>query len=185
MTSAREEFDSWIETYLKQRHPELVAQVLSAIDAFDLTANSGSTDAKTLAPLLDAAKSARAPVYESATMLLGRLANRIDYVQKAMIEMAVDPRSHVRFNAILCIPEGERPSEFALKLVEGRLRDKSARVREKAADWALRCRMVSLLPSLRLALQKELHERARDCIASTVQELEGKNQRRHAVYHVN
>jgi hypothetical protein len=178
VSPTREEFDSWIEGYLEKRHPELVEPLLSAIEAFDAVANGGPANFQTLAPLMDAARSARVPLYENATALLSRLALRSEYVQKAVVEMAVDPRAHVRFNAILCLGESHRPPEFALKLVEGRLRDDSARVREKAADWALRCRMATLLPALRVALRSESNDRTRDCIAYTVQELEGKKQRR-------
>lgn len=177
VSSTRAEFASWIDGYLRKRHPELEAPLLNALDAFDAIAGSASSNEDTLVPLLEAAKSTRVPLYENATTLLGKLADRNEFVRAAVTEMAADPRAHVRFNAILCIAENDHPSEFGLRLVEARLRDKSARVREKAADWALRCRMVKLLPTLRRALQGETNERARECIAYAVQELEGKKGR--------
>jgi len=173
VSSTRAEFASWIDGYLRKRCPELEEPLLRAIDAFDAIVGGSPITKDALTPLLAAAKSPRVPLYESATTLLATLADRDDFVREAVAEMAADSRAHVRFNAILCIAQNEYPSEFGIRLVGARLCDGSARVREKAADWALRCRMVELLPALKLALRSETSERARECIAYAVQQLQG------------
>jgi len=177
VSSTRAEFASWIDRYLRKRYPELEAPLLRALDAFDSIAAGTPISEDALAPLLEAAKSTRVPLFENATTLLAKLADRDEFVREAVAEMAADPRAHVRFNAILCITQNDHPSEFGIRLVEARLSDESARVREKAADWALRCHMVELLQALKLALRSETNKSARECIAYTVQELQGRTGR--------
>jgi hypothetical protein len=77
--------------------------------------------------------------------------------------MAVDSRSHVRFNAILCLKKAT-PLDFTLRLIRQGLRDKSANVRGKAADWAGRLRIRQVVSDLEAALAVEKNKKARETI---------------------
>jgi hypothetical protein len=164
MTSfVRPDFEPWIESYLRKRFPELELPLLNAVRAYDAVEADLGVDPTLLKPLLEAASNARVPLYENATELLGALAVNHEAARQAVIEMASNSKAQVRFNAILCVNESA-PRSFALQIVRNRLYDNSARVREKAADWAYRCRLNELVPDLTVALEQESSANAKSCI---------------------
>ena len=78
--------------------------------------------------------------------------------------MAQDTRSHVRFNAIMCIGKNALV-DFKLRLIRQGLLDKSSKVRMKAADWGSRMRLQEILPDLERALTVESNAKARTSFA--------------------
>lgn len=170
MTTTREDYASWLDKYLRPRYPELECALLAAIDAFDQAKVAPSFTRPLIQPLIDAARSPRIPLYENATELLRNLAVVHPAAQDAVIEMAGDAQAHVRFNAILCVSTTS-PGRFGVGIVQRGLLDRSARVREKAADWASRCKMHELLPDLRRMLSAEPHPGTRACIEYSIGEL--------------
>ncbi len=163
MRSTREKYEPWLQDYLRKRYPELEPAMLAAIEAFDSIKSTRRTTPDLLAPIVEAASSSRRPLYENATGFLAVLTGEHDEARTAVAEMAVDPRSHVRFNAILCLAK-VTPLQFTLRLIRQGLRDKSASVRRKAADWAGRLRIQEVVPELEEALEKEANRKAKDTI---------------------
>ena len=159
-----------MDSYLRKRYPELERPLLAAIDAFDNIQAGGPSDGHHLQPLVDAASSDRVPLYENATTLLRRLALTQSNAREVISKMATDSRAHVRFNAVLCISE-TAPGSFGREIVSKALLDSSSRVREKAADWAVRCSMRDLLPDLREALKRESSTKVKQCLEYSLKAL--------------
>ncbi len=103
MGSTRSSFEPWIETSLRPRYPELEAPLLAAIDAFDAIQEQNRVSLELLGPIIDAASSSRRPLYENATEFLGALTGRFEEAREAVTRMSRDPKSQVRFNAILSV----------------------------------------------------------------------------------
>ena len=169
-SETRQEFASWMDSYLRKCCPELERPLLAAIDAFDDIQSGGPSDKHNLKPLVDAASSDRVPLYENATNLLGRLALTQPCARDAIAEMTKDSQAHVRFNAVLCVSESA-PGSFGRAIVSNALLDPSSRVREKAADWASRCSMKDLVTELREALNREPSEKVRRCLEYSIKAL--------------
>jgi hypothetical protein len=152
----RARIDTWIATDLKARYPELVKPMRGALDAYDRIVRKGRIVPRDLRPILDCACSARIPLVEEVSILLARLTARYLEARNAVADMCNDKRSHVRRNAIVCL--GRRtPRRFVAQILRKSLADKSASVRSKAADWALRLDLSVLVPDLEVALTKESH----------------------------
>lgn len=162
-TKTRDEYEPWLRDYLRKRAPELEPLLVAAFDAYDVIVDERRIDPSLLGPIVEGASSWRRPVLETAVGLLGKLARDYALARDAVDKMAVDPRSYVRFNAILCL-EKTTPIDFTLKLLRQGLRDKSAGVRSKAADWAGRLRLRELVPDLEDALAVETRVNARETI---------------------
>src|SRR5205823_314602 len=124
---------------------------------------SGRTSPEWLAPIVNAASSSRVPLYENATSLLSELTEHFPAACDAVANMAQATRSRVRFNAILCLGRSTPPS-LTLQILRQCLRDKSARVRLKAADWAGRLRLRKIVPDLEEAAARERNANARRTI---------------------
>ena len=163
MKKTRAYYEPWLRDYLRKRQPDLEPQLLAAIDAYDTIQEENRLDATSLAPIVEAASSSRRPLYENATEFLGKLTGEYTLAQESVERMAVDSRSHVRFNAILCLTKAT-PLDFTLRLIRQGLRDKSANVRGKAADWAGRLRIRAVVPDLAAALAVEKNTKAKETI---------------------
>jgi hypothetical protein len=155
MKSARDWYEPWLRGgYLRKRCPELEAPLLAAIDAFDSIQQGKAVTPEVLEPIVQAVSSSRRPLYENVTTLLSKLTEQHAEARAAIERMAKDPRSHVRFNAILCLGKST-PLSFSVRVLQQALRDKSAKVRQKAADWAGRLRLRELVPDLEEAAAQE------------------------------
>jgi hypothetical protein len=163
MTSAREKYEPWLRDFLRKRYPELESPLRAAIEAFDSIEQRQQIDGELLRPIVEAASSSRRPLSENATSLLGKLTERYGEARDAVAKMSKNTRSHVRFNAILCLCKST-PLLFSLDLIRRGLRDTSARVRAKAADWAGRLRAQEVVLDLEQALAQETIESARSTI---------------------
>ena len=163
MKSIRDWYEPWLRGYLRKRCPELEPALLAAIDAFDSIQQGKSVTPEVLEPIVEAASSSRRPVYENATTLLGKLTEHHAEARAAVGTMANNSRSHVRFNAILCLGKST-PLSFSVPLLKQGLRDKSANVREKAADWAVTLRLRELVPDLEEAAAQEKNAGAAETI---------------------
>jgi len=163
MASIHDKYDSWFATYLEPRYPELVAPLRAALDAYDRIQRQKRIDSADLQPIVDVARSHRRPLYENASNLLEALTADHREARDAVAEMAKDRKAQVRFNAIICL--GRRtPREFCVNLLCQALSDKSARVRQKAADWAQRLDLSEIVPDLERALSNETHAGAKRTI---------------------
>jgi hypothetical protein len=143
--------DPWLRHYLQWKCPELRPALQAALEAID---GDEEVTPHLLAPLVEAVCSARQCLMECAACFLSELTGRYEAARDAVARMAGDARSEVRLGAILCL--GRRtPRPLALAIVREGLRDGSARVRGKAADWAGRLRLHELLPELEVAAAGE------------------------------
>jgi HEAT repeat protein len=162
--------EHWLETHVRKRYPELVRPLMDAMKTFSRVSRKRLVALDALTPLIAAATNDRAPLRDAATGMLGRLAEAHEAARQAMMNMATDANWQVRFNAVLCVNE-QAPRSFSLTIIRQGLCDKSWRVREKAADWALRCHFIELLPDLREARKQESNQSARACMEYAIESL--------------
>jgi hypothetical protein len=163
MPETRERFEPWVERNLRQRYPELVVPLMAAIDAFDAIWERGERTPDNLDKVVKAASSTRRPLYENASGLMQRLTTKWPEAAVAVLKMSKSPKSHVRFNAILCLGKGS-PDDLVDAILRSGLQDKSARVRSKAADWAGRLGNTRLTSELTAASVVEDDAETRSCI---------------------
>jgi hypothetical protein len=163
MPKSHEKFVPWVERYLRPRYPELVAPLMAAVDAFDAIQDRGELSQGNLGILVEAACSSRRPLYENVCGFMAHLTARWPEATAAILQMSKSPKAQIRFNAILCLGR-DTPSDVVDAILKGGLRDKSARVRSKAADWAGRLRNKRLVTELGAALTAEKNRRARSTI---------------------
>ena len=109
-------------------------------------------DATLLAPIVEAASSSRRPLYENATGFLGKLTKEYPLARDSVEKMAADARSHVRFNAILCLQEAT-PVEFTLRLIRQVLRDKRQTFEQRLRIGPVACAFVTLCRTWRPRLR--------------------------------
>lgn len=164
MSRHREDYESWIRDTIEPRCPDLVQPIRNALDAFDKIQSDGCVEAQLLAPIVEAAESHRRPLYElAAGLLLELTANHVE-ARDAVTRMASDKKSQVRFNAVICLGS-DTPRDYSVGLVRQALADKSAKVRQKAADWAQRLRMTETVIDLERALAMESNTATKQTIA--------------------
>jgi hypothetical protein len=163
MLSTRQQFDPWLRDVLQPRYPELVAPLVAAIEALDLYRSGTPLTEKLLQPIVAAASSSRRPLYENATSFLGSITETQSLAIEAVVKMSKSKDATLRFNAILCLKECT-PSDVTLQILRQALIDKSSRVRKKAADWAGRLRLKTLVPELESAAAIEQHTGTRTTI---------------------
>lgn len=149
--------------YLRARYPELEPSLQSAINAFDAIKQYKRINDDLLAPILAAASSSRVPLYENAATFMQTLTGQFALACDAVLGMAEDSKSHIRFNAILCLGK-LTPRSLTRHVLRQGLRDKSSRVRTKAADWTGRLRTRELVPDLEEAMVRETHEGTKETI---------------------
>jgi hypothetical protein len=164
MAGTRDQFETWIRDYLRKRYPELEQPLLAAIDRYDAIGETAKISPDLLKPIVEAASSQRRPLYENVTTLLGQLTEHYQEARDAVAAMSVDSRSLVRFNAILCLGSST-PLAFVLELLRRGLHDKSARVRQKASDWAGRLRLRDVVPDLESALPGERNSKTKETMS--------------------
>jgi len=163
MGSTRDRFEPFLARVIRTRYPDVEVLLTAAFDAYDAIVEAGAVTPDLLAPIVASVESSRRPVYENTVDLLRRLSENHGAALAAIEKLARDRRAHVRFNAILCLGK-ETPGDFTLSILRAGLRDKSARVRQKAADWAGRLRSRDMVPDLAEASKVEADPKTRETI---------------------
>ncbi len=150
----------WINSFVEPRYPELAAPFRMAINAYERIISKNKIDPDDLKTITDIIRSPRIILWLNGTELLADLT--IDYpeARNEVAILAKDPKARIRFNAVLSVIAGT-PKEFGLEILKNALVDKSARVREKAADWAFRNCFWELLPELEQACETEENKTTR------------------------
>ena len=154
MGRVRDDIEGWLNRIIRPRCPELEPIIVAAAEAYDAAEEGGELPPELLRPVVDAASDSHRPVYEFAVSLLRRLTGRFPEACQAVADMAGHPKSHVRFNAILSLGRGT-PAPLALEILRQGLRDRSSRVRIKAADWSGTLRLREMVPDLERASANE------------------------------
>jgi hypothetical protein len=155
MGKMRDPWDQWLRLYA-----EFKPQLARANRAFNAIEKRKRITAKLLAPIVEAASNPRASLFKNAIELLAKLADQYLEAQEAVLAMVRDPHWNVRFNAICCL-EKPTPLAMTLQMLRKGLRDRSAKVRWKAADRALYLGVRELVPELERADAFEKHEAAK------------------------
>lgn len=142
---------------LRKEWPDLVDPLLDALSSVSRRAPLAPAG---LAALNAALTSSRTALYETASYIAqdasGLDAKTVDLI----IGLSKHQKAFARRNAILCLGE-ETPAAMTLEVIAHGLNDKSALVRIKAADWALRMRLGQALPMMASAICNEKHAEAR------------------------
>jgi hypothetical protein len=163
MSSKREHYEKWFAKRRGPRHPADEAAALAAADVFDQMQKSGKYSDKSLDALVHAASSARGLVWNCGVDLLCATMHRWPQASVAIANMLKSRRANVRFSAICCITKS-MPPETATQMIAAGLKDKSGRVRWKAAQEAQSLNMVQVIPQMEEALSKERDKKVRKSI---------------------
>lgn len=136
------------------RYPELVSPLRRAIDAYDQSLKAGVLEDEQLETIAACVCSPRGPLSQNAAGLLGELAMRFPSAAEALRTLSVNPRLHVRLNALVALESAEL-TMLRQEVLRNALADRSARVRLSAADKAMLFRLVELVPDLDSAIARE------------------------------
>lgn len=141
-----------VDDDVRKRYPKLW-RVLSAAGDSGVP-KDGRVTAALLAPVVTAASDRRASVADPANSVLRILTNYFTAAQQAVARMA--QHSHSRVRAWAMVDLGRRAPRALLLEVLGRgLSDRSAEVRQHAADQALSHCLRELLPAMEAAAARE------------------------------
>jgi hypothetical protein len=150
----RQQYERWIDEFLQPHHPELVPQLLEALEAFDAAIESGVLTDEQLATIVECARSPRTPLGENIAALLGELAARFSAAEQAVREMAAHPKAHARINALVAI-SSTSPTKLHDQVLRIALKDRSSKVRTLAADKIMQFGLEHLLPDVESAIARE------------------------------
>lgn len=145
--------ESFLAGFVRPKRSDLEAPLL---DVFDALKSGTVVSPQTLIALVDAASDRHTTVYEVSTEFLGEVAERDGVALEMIQNMAVSMHAHVRHNALLCLT-ANTPSKVCINMISNGLKDKSSRVRRKAADWALRLCLRDVELELSQAFKRESH----------------------------
>ena len=158
-----ERYAAWFERRRGPRDAQDEADLLAIADAYDAAIMSGSLSAEQLESVVEGASSPRGLLRNNATKLLMKLSGRWPIAADAISNMFCSRQAHVRF-AALCSLGRETPVSVTEALLKAGLRDKSSRVRWKAADRANCLERRNLVPEINAALNVESNDKARRSI---------------------
>jgi hypothetical protein len=138
-------------TYLRElgeNYPDDAPLIRAALEAYDAIQSGEPITQDLLHPIVVAASDSRKLIFDIAVSFLDEFTGKYEEARVAVAKMAQVSQSYTRFNAIMCIGKSS-PLEFKLRLIRQGLRNKSSKVRRKAADWgAFRMQLMELLPDL-------------------------------------
>lgn len=152
----REEYEHWIQQYLKPRFPELVKEFRACLNGYERIKSNNRVDERSLNAILRAAYSPRAPLLNTAIFFLGELSEHYPEVNKAIVAMSNNRHWYVRCHAILSLGQ-ETPNDIVLAILKKGLQDRSASVRRVAAWQVQSLRVSKLIPDLEDQLAIEPH----------------------------
>jgi hypothetical protein len=147
----------------RPREPHWEEVMLKVADAFDAIQETGDIFPVHLQTVVDGASNARALVWMNSVDLLRILSGKWPEAADAIQRMSQNRRANVRFNAICCLGK-KTPPRTVDAVLESGLRDKSARVRWKAAQEACQLYRVNLIPAIGAALAAERNAKTRRSI---------------------
>jgi len=158
-----ERYAAWLKRLRRQRAPKIDADLLAMADAYDAAVQSGNLSASQLQRVVEGASSPRAMLWYNATDLLMKLSGRWPAAADAIATMFRSRKATVRFAALCSLGRGT-PIDITDALLGAGLRDKSSRVRWKAAARANDLDRRKLIPDITAALVAESDEKARRSI---------------------
>lgn len=152
------QLNDFVTQYVRPVLPEHEPDLLLAIKSID---SGQPVSDQVLSTIESSASDHRRNVYETCTYILAQLAVQDVRALAVVAKMAAASTVDARHNAILCL-RSENPSAHCESIVRAALNDKTPRVRCKAADWAGRLRLRSVVPDLERAVQQESNKKTRE-----------------------
>ena len=156
MNYERSYIEKFLDRFVRPKHPEYVEPLLQA---FDAVKSPAALPDKSYQGLLSAASDKSAHVYQIATEFLGEFGVQNELALNEIRRMSESPLAHVRHNAILCLSD-KTPRSESVEIICKKLRDRSSRVRTKAADWAVRLSLRQVAPNIEQAIRTEKNSAA-------------------------
>jgi hypothetical protein len=163
MKPNREDYERWIQQYLKPRFPELVKEFRACLSGYERIKANNRVDKHSLNAIVRAASSPRAPLLNTAIHFLSDLSGRYPEVDEAIVTMSNDKHWYVRCHAILSLDQ-ETPRDIVLAILKKGLQDRSASVRRVVTWQAQSLRVSELIPDLENQLAIEPHSGAKHSI---------------------
>ncbi|MCH8622558.1 hypothetical protein [Undibacterium sp. TS12] len=158
-----------LQRFIRPKRPDLEKPLR---DAFDELLESGKPLSETsLIAVVDAASDRYASVYELGATFLGESAILDNRALQMIQEMALSKHAHVHHNALLCLTE-KTQEQVCLGMIRDGLKDKSSRVRTKAADWAHRLRLRGVVQDIAKVLKTETHNEAAQTMRAAIEVLQ-------------
>jgi hypothetical protein len=142
------------------------------LDEFLRIVESGTLAAGQLEPFVSAMHEGDEAVWGRVGGRLAQLAHHFPAAASAILELLDDRKWRPRFNVTALA--SELPEPLAVQVLERSLADRSERVREKAADMALRGEFRAAIPLLQSALHHEMNPAIRESIDLALHLLQGK-----------
>jgi len=152
----REEYEHWIQKYLKPRSPELVRNFRACLNGYEKIKTNNRVDKRSLNSVIRAARSSRAPLFNTAIHFLRDLSAHYREVGEVILTMSTDKHWYVRCHALLSLGQGT-PSNVVRAILKKSLQDRSARVRGLAAWQARSLHVLKLIPDLENQFSIEPH----------------------------
>jgi hypothetical protein len=154
LRTKRDELAEWIRDYLQPNFSALVAPLLEAADAFDRLKSGRDPGDKDLAKLVEVASTRSSLIGDAVAPMLGELAQTLPSARAAIVQLSKNRQLEARINALAAL-ESFGVCETHEEVTKNLLHDRTARVRELAADKIRKWRLISLLPDLEIAIGRE------------------------------
>ena len=162
--------DKWVLEYLVPRRPELVASFLEAREICDRVGRTKSLESGDAERLLGFARSPHTPLGENVASMIGERYAKVPSLGTIIRALAGGRLIHERINALVALssyPSTDLHSELLAHL----LRDKSARIRELAADKIVDHGLTGLHTELEAAVARESNPKVLDALRSDIEYL--------------
>lgn len=153
----------WINEFLQVRHPDLVLPCLRAAEAFDRSVATAVLNPADAELLTSSSLSNSSILSEYAASLLGRLARRFEAARGAIQRLSMDTKVRARVNALVALQSLEI-CDLHETIARTALIDRSAKVRNLAADRIRGWNLTQLLPDLERAITHESNEALRSTL---------------------
>lgn len=137
------------------------------LDLIDLAEKQENINAEQLVRLKLIASDKTQFISYGGWTLLGSFAEFQPEAQALILEMANASVAHVRFNAILSLNE-RCPESLVMQVISSSLKDKSKKVRCKAADWTRNFKIDALLPMMEQALSVESDREVQQVLSAEI-----------------
>lgn len=153
-----ESYRSWIDS--RHEPVELKRVAYRAVDCYEQLASGDHQDEQTLDELYEAACHPRFVVWDVGLALLFHLSETSTWARRRIEAMAGESKAELRRRSFQYLSD-DFPRTFCVKLLSGRLADRSAKVRGLAASRIETLGLRELLPHLEEALAKERNDATR------------------------
>lgn len=136
-------------------------------DVCDSAQPGVALDETQIRAIIDGISSPRALAWMNAAELVENALSDREQIGRAVIEMMASRKAHVRFNALCCVTRAT-PVEIADAALQQGLRDKSARVKWKAAQQASALGRRNLTSDMEATLATMSAGKPRDSVESSL-----------------